>query len=110
MERFQIMQQLAFSPARQTRKKLIASENLVAELVCYEPGQTTVAHVHPRQDEIFHVIEGEGTIVVGEEDAPVSAGSIVFVPAGQRHGIRADRGGRLALMFIKGPGSTGVPA
>ncbi len=110
MERFQIAQQMAFSSAKQTRKKLIASERLVAELVCYEPGQATVAHIHPRQDEIFHVIEGEGTIVVEEEDVPVSAGSVVFVPAGRRHGIRADCGGRLALMFIKGPGSTGVPS
>ena len=105
MEHLEIMQQLEFSAAKQVRKKLIASENLVAELVCYEPGQATVSHLHPRQDEIFHVIEGKGTIAVGEEAVPVSAGSVVFGPSGVRHGIRADAGVRLVLMFIKGPGS-----
>jgi quercetin dioxygenase-like cupin family protein len=108
MEHFEIMQQIAFSPAKQVRKKLIASENLVAELVCYEPGQATVSHLHPRQDEIFYVIEGKGTIVVGEEGIPVSTGSVVFGPLGVRHGIRADAGDRLVLIFIKGPGSMDV--
>ena len=109
MERLEILQLLEYSPARQTRKKLIASEHLVAELVCYEPGQATAVHLHPRQDEIFHVIEGGGTILLDEEEVPVSAGSIVFVPAGARHGIRADAGIRLALIFVKGPGSAGTP-
>ncbi len=87
MKHSEIMQLLEFSPMKQVRKKLIASENLVAELVCYEPGQTTVPHLHPRQDEIFHVIAGKGTIVVGEEIVPVSAGSVVFGPLGVRHGV-----------------------
>jgi len=109
MEHLEIMQQIEFSRAKQVRKKLIASEHLVAELVCYEPEQATVPHLHPRQDEIFHVIEGKGTIVVGEEEVRVSAGSVVYGPSGVRHGIRADAGDRLVLMFIKGPGSPGVP-
>jgi len=109
MEHLEIMQQLEFSPVKQVRKKLIASENMVAELVCYEPGQATVLHLHPRQDEIFYVIEGKGTIVVGEENVSVSAGSVVFGPLGVRHAIRADAGDRLVLMFIKGPGTTVVP-
>ncbi len=108
MEHLEIREHLEFSSNKQTRKKLLASENLVAELVCYEPGQTTIAHLHPRQDEMFYVIEGAGTIVVNEQDVQVSAGSIVFVPSGVRHGIRADAGGQLALMFIKGPGATGT--
>jgi quercetin dioxygenase-like cupin family protein len=109
MERLEIPRLLEYSSARQTRKKLIASESLIAELVCYEPGQATTHHVHPRQDEIFHVIEGGGTILVDEEEAPVSAGSVVFVPAGSRHGVRADAGIRLALMFIKSPGAAANP-
>lgn len=109
MEHLEILRLLEYSPERQTRKKLIASENLVVELVCYEPGQATAPHLHPHQDEIFHVIEGGGTILVDADEEPVSAGSIVFVPAGSRHGIRADAGIRLALMFVKGPGTTANP-
>lgn len=39
----------------------------------------------------------------------MSAGSVVFGPPRVRHGIRANAGDRLALMFIKGPGSAVVP-
>ncbi len=108
MEHLEIREQLRYSSDKQTRKKLISSDKLVAELVCYEPGQATVIHLHPGQDELFYVIDGEGTIQAGEEEVRVTATSVVFVPAGTRHGIKADAGNRLALMFVKGPGSTEV--
>ncbi len=47
---------------------------------------------------MFYVIEGAGTILVDEREVRVSPGSVVFVPAGVRHGIGADAGSRLALM------------
>ena len=49
-----------FSVDKRVRKKLVQSQQIVSELVCYEPGQGTVLHQHPTQDEIFYVIEGGG--------------------------------------------------
>jgi len=54
---------------------------------------------------LFYIIEGAGTILVGEEEVRATATSAVFVPDGTNHGIRADAGNRLALMFIKSAGS-----
>jgi quercetin dioxygenase-like cupin family protein len=45
-----------FATDKRIRKKVAGSEKIVAEMVCYTPGQVTPAHVHPKQDEIFYVV------------------------------------------------------
>ncbi len=98
---------IEYSPDRQVRKKMMQSKTVVTELVCYEPGQFTKPHIHPVQDEIFFCVEGTGAITFTDddkEDIPISRGSVVFVPAGVRHGVATDEGSRLVLMFTKGPG------
>jgi mannose-6-phosphate isomerase-like protein (cupin superfamily) len=37
------------------------------------------------EDEIYYVLSGSGTILVGEENREVSAGSLVYVPANVEH-------------------------
>jgi mannose-6-phosphate isomerase-like protein (cupin superfamily) len=105
VEHLKIEELREFSSEKRIRKKLLNSEKLVIEVVCYEPEQTT-PHPHPKQDEIFYVIEGTGTIMVGNEDVPVEPTSLILVSAQESHGIRAAGDSRLVVMFIKAPGST----
>ena len=37
------------------------------------------------EDEVYYVVRGRGSIRVAEEDRPVAAGSIVYVPARVEH-------------------------
>lgn len=95
---------IEYDTDKRVRKSFVNANGLACELVCYEPGQSTVIHYHPRQDEIFYIVEGKGTIIVDEERHEVGPKSVMFVPSPVRHGIAADQGTRLVLMFIKGPG------
>ncbi len=96
---------IEYSTERQVRKKMMQSETIVTELVCYEPGQFTKPHIHPGQDEIFFCVEGVGAITFADQDdVPIVPGSVVFVPAGVRHGVATEADSRLVLMFTKGPG------
>lgn len=100
-----------FSEKNRIRKKLVQSKGTVCEIVCYEPGQNTVIHHHPLQDEIFYVVEGEGFITFEDRaNIPVKPGSVVFVPAGTPHGLDTNDTDRLVVMFTKGPGITGKAA
>jgi len=92
------------------RKKLVQSNLIVSEFVCCEPRQSTVIHQHPKQDEVFYIIEGTGAIAFEDHEIEVVQGSHIFVPAGTPHGIRTDDDSRLVVMFIKGPGTTGKSA
>ena len=104
MEHAKIGEMVAYSDQKRVRKRVFLSDDLVSELVCYEPGQGTPVHHHPRQDEIFYVIEGRGIMSVGEEVIEAGAGSTVFVPATVPHDVTAADDSRLVLMFFKGPG------
>ncbi len=60
--------------------------------------------MHPKQDEIFYIIEGTGHILFEHEEQPVSERDMVFVPAGVQHGFRTNDDSRLVVLFSKGPG------
>lgn len=92
-----------FSQNKQVRKMLVQSQQIVSEFVCYEPGQATVLHKHPKQDEVFYIIGGTGAITFADSETPVETGSMVFVPAAVEHGVSTGND-RLVILFTKGPG------
>lgn len=97
---------IEYDPELRVRKPILKVPSYVSEIVCYEPGQTTATHHHPVQDEIWVVLEGYGEIWVGEERLAVEPTSMIFIPAGVRHGLAASPTSRLVLLFIKSPGIT----
>jgi quercetin dioxygenase-like cupin family protein len=94
---------IEFSDTRRVRKKLITEALLEAELVCYEPGQDTRQHFHKTQEEIYYIVEGSGSITIGDETTLVKAGDMVFSPADVPHSI-ATADERMVMFFVKGPG------
>jgi quercetin dioxygenase-like cupin family protein len=78
----------AFQAAHFNPIGLAESERLKLVLVCLEPGQSIPAH-EPSVDMALVVIEGEGVLLAGDLEEPLRPGSIGFVPAGRRRGVRA---------------------
>ncbi len=54
------------------------------------------------EDELYYVVEGRGSILVGDEDIPVAVGSLVYVPAGVVHRFH-DITERLSVLVIFAP-------
>jgi quercetin dioxygenase-like cupin family protein len=57
-------------------------------------------HVHEREDEGFHVLEGEITFVCGGRELRAGPGATVFLPRGVPHGFRVESGTARALCFM----------
>jgi len=53
------------------------------------PGHSMNYHSHERRDEIWTVIEGEGTAIVDGEYRSVTIGDTIFLPRGCKHTIQA---------------------
>jgi quercetin dioxygenase-like cupin family protein len=53
-------------------------------------GPAAPLHVHQREDETFHVLEGEITLLVGDEVVRAVAGDVVFAPRGVPHTYAID--------------------
>ncbi len=55
-----------------------------------EPGEAPPLHLHPDTEQIFYLIQGKGTLRIGEHGAkqfPVGPGDVVRVPPHTLHSI-----------------------
>ncbi len=62
------------------------------------------------EDEIYYVLAGSGRIRVGDDDADVKPGSVIFVPAGVDHRFHSfNEDLRLLVVFAPARGSKSAP-
>jgi len=91
----------AFAQDKRVRKMLFKSEQLWSEIACYEPGQSTVMHSHPREEEAIFVLEGTANMSIDGEEVVVPAGAIVKFPNNVPHDVRNLGPERCVIMFLK---------
>ena len=75
--------------------------DLSAGLYVLEAGATDPQSPHT-EDELYYVVSGQGSVTVGGETGPVSAGSLVFVEATVAHWFH-DIAERLEILVVFGP-------
>lgn len=63
-----------------------ATSTLTAGIAVLPPGGWLGAHRHAPA-EVYHVLEGEGLVVVAGRQHAVRAGSSVFIPASEEHAV-----------------------
>jgi quercetin dioxygenase-like cupin family protein len=91
----------AFAPDKRVRKMLFKTDQLWSEIACYEPGQSTVMHSHPKEEEAIFVLEGTANMSIAGEEVVVPAGAIVKFPKNVPHDVRNLGPGRCVIMFLK---------
>ena len=52
-----------------------------------ESGASTVAHYHPKTEEIYFILEGSGQMRMDEESQTVGPGDAIAIPPGSVHRI-----------------------
>ncbi len=79
----------------------LGSQNDIAIVQKVKPGKGTGLHYHTEVDEIFYVIEGNGTAVLGDKSYNIEAGDFIFIPKNLDHKIRKyDSTGILKIVFF----------
>jgi quercetin dioxygenase-like cupin family protein len=63
------------------------AENLGGIFGLRIPGSQGPYHYHNRRESLIFVISGEGIETVEEEDIPIKAGSVLYIPAGEKHAM-----------------------
>ena len=90
-----------FSAAKRVRKPIFKDGQLISEMVCYEPGQSTIPHQHPSQDEMFFVLDGCVNMNVGGTEYVLPAGSALSLKSGIMHDVRNLGTERSVIVFVK---------
>ena len=72
----------------------------------FDPDQGLDMHIHPESEEVYYVIEGQGSVYLGEEKATtkVDRNTAIYIPPGTIHGIRNTSDGKLIVAFTIAPG------
>jgi mannose-6-phosphate isomerase-like protein (cupin superfamily) len=60
-------------------------------------------HLHPIANEMQYILEGTGTIWLGDKEVPVKPGDLVIIPKGTPHGGTKVTGRTIKAIAIKSP-------
>jgi uncharacterized cupin superfamily protein len=92
-------------PIARTRRRIsraAGSETTGLQHVVVEPGKASgTQHCHSVEEEIFVILDGEGVLVLDDDETPVAQGNVVARPAGTgvSHMFRAGDGGLTYLAY-----------
>jgi len=84
-------------------KMLVRPENADTRLFdhrisCYQPMAYVEPHTHKVQEQIYHVLEGEGLMEIDGERQVVREGHVIYFPPGVEHAIYNT--GQVDLRFL----------
>ena len=96
-------------------KNLFGPENVGARYLKINitenaPGTEHKLHMHPGQEEVLFVLEGEGVTRTDDGDKLISQGAFVFIPADTNHttiNVLKDR--PMKAIIVKSPSEEGRP-
>jgi putative monooxygenase len=88
---------------RTVDKKLVNSDQIVAGLTIFEPGESSSVHNHPESEEVDIFVRGSGTLVEDGEEVPFKEGEWVFIPKGVFHQHKNTGNEPLWLIWMYSP-------
>lgn len=66
-------------------RTLIEAKDEAAAEVHHVEIEDAKLHYHKRTDEFYYIIEGQGTMILDDEEIELHQGVVVYVPRGVRH-------------------------
>lgn len=89
-------------------KALVAPETTGAQLIdyrisTYQPMAYVERHVHKVQEQVYHILAGEGLMEIGDETRVVRANDVIFIAPGTWHGIQNSGLGDLTFIVVTTP-------
>lgn len=69
------------------RKVLYTGEHMQLVLMSLRPGEEIGMETHDENDQFFRFEKGQGKVIIGETEYPVTDGDVVVIPAHTNHNI-----------------------
>jgi mannose-6-phosphate isomerase-like protein (cupin superfamily) len=73
-------------------KGLVRPQNARSRLIdyrisCYQPMAYVAPHTHRIQEQVYHVLEGEGLMEIDGKRSVVRKHDVIYIPAGVEHAL-----------------------
>lgn len=66
-------------------------------------GTTTHLHYHQTSEELYHILQGQGTMQLGHEHFPIQPGDTILIPPGTMHRVSACKRESLRILCCCSP-------
>ncbi len=96
-------QHAVFSAEKMAKATIFRSDRIMVGLNCFEPGQEHKLHAHQGMDKVYHVLAGNGTFLLEDDEVAMEPGVMLIAPDGVAHGIRNSGSERLVVLAILAP-------
>jgi quercetin dioxygenase-like cupin family protein len=80
-----------------------ASRHIDYRISSYQPMAYVARHKHKVQEQVYHVLEGEGLIEIEGEHRVVRRHDVIFLPPGVEHSISNNGVGDLVFLVVTSP-------
>jgi len=89
-------------------KALVCPENARSRLIdyrisCYQPMAYVAPHTHKVQEQVYHVLDGEGLMEIGAERRVVRRHDVIYLPPGVEHSIQNSGLSDLVFLVVTSP-------
>ena len=82
-----------------------SEDQLRISMINFSPGAVNVFHTHTF-NQVLYVTEGTGIVATENEEITVTPGTIIFIPAGEKHWHGATKDSAFSHIAIMPPGQT----
>jgi mannose-6-phosphate isomerase-like protein (cupin superfamily) len=80
------------------RPETTGSRRIDHRISCYQPMACVAPHAHKVQEQVYHVLDGEGLMEIAGERRVVRRHDVIFLPPGVQHAITNT--GLVDLVFL----------
>ena len=80
-------------------------DELRAAVVNFSRGAVNIFHTHT-SDQVLYVTAGKGIVATEKEEITVTPGTIIFIPAGEKHWHGATKDTAFSHIYVSPPGHT----
>ena len=92
-----------FAADKMQKVNLFETSQMFCDVYCLEPGQAQKVHTHAGATKFYYVIEGEGTVTIGDDTRTLGPGDIAWSAPDEPHGVENRAEGRLVLLVSMAP-------
>lgn len=79
------------------------SKQIDYRISTYAPMAYVERHIHKIQEQVYHILEGDGLMELGDEIKVVSKHDVIFIPPGIWHSIKNSGLGNLTFIVVTTP-------
>jgi len=85
------------------RPETVGSKQIDYRISTYQPMAYVERHVHKVQEQVYHVLDGEGLMEIDGANTLVRKGDVIFIPPGCHHAIQNSGLGDLTFIVVTTP-------